>query len=60
VDLEIVPAGVTGRTMAWQKVPVVTKSPEEAAGYFRCLAPFLSADNPVSSALTSPAPNNQV
>ena len=42
-------AAVIGRRL---KVPLVTKSPKEAAGYFGWLAPFLSVDNRVSSALT--------
>jgi len=33
-------------------VPVVSKSPEEAAAHFGFLGPFLSADLPASSALT--------
>ncbi len=33
-------------------VPVVNKSPKEVAKHFSWLAPFLSVDNPVSSALT--------
>jgi nucleoside-diphosphate-sugar epimerase len=42
-------AGVIGRHL---NVPVVTKSPKEAAKYFSFYAPFISADNPVSSELT--------
>jgi nucleoside-diphosphate-sugar epimerase len=42
-------AEVVGRHL---KVPVVTKSPKEAAGNFRWLAPFLSVDNPASSQRT--------
>ena len=34
------------------KVPVVTKSPEEAAGHFGWLAFFLAFDSPASSAQT--------
>jgi nucleoside-diphosphate-sugar epimerase len=34
------------------QVPVVAKSPEEAAGHFGWLARFLALDNPASSALT--------
>jgi len=33
-------------------VPVVAKSPEEAANHFGWLAYFLSVDNPTSSKLT--------
>jgi nucleoside-diphosphate-sugar epimerase len=33
-------------------IPVVSKSPKEAARYFSFYAPFISADNPVSSELT--------
>jgi hypothetical protein len=33
-------------------VPVVAKSPEEAATHFSWLAPLLSVDNPVSSRRT--------
>jgi nucleoside-diphosphate-sugar epimerase len=42
-------AGAIGRHL---NVPVVTKSPKEAAKYFSFYAPFISADNPVSSQLT--------
>jgi len=53
VDDEGVPireiAGVLGRRL---KVPVVAKSPEEAADHFGWLAHFLSVDNPTSSRLT--------
>ncbi len=42
-------ASVIGRRL---NVPVIAKSPKEAAGHFGWLAPFLSVDNPVSSALT--------
>lgn len=42
-------AGVIGRHL---NVPVVSKTPEEAAKLFSWLAPFLAADNPVSSRLT--------
>jgi len=42
-------AGVIGRRL---NVPVVAKSPEEAAGLFSWLAPFLPVDNPVSSQQT--------
>ena len=34
------------------KVPVVSKSPEEAAGHFGFLGFFVAADCPASSALT--------
>jgi hypothetical protein len=33
-------------------VPVVAKSPDEAAGHFGFLGPFLSIDIPASSVLT--------
>jgi nucleoside-diphosphate-sugar epimerase len=42
-------AGAIGRHL---NVPVVTKSPKEAAKYFSFYAPFISADNPVSSQRT--------
>jgi nucleoside-diphosphate-sugar epimerase len=42
-------AEVIGRRL---NVPVVSKSPKEAAKHFSWLAPFLAADNPVSSELT--------
>lgn len=42
-------AGVIGRRL---NVPVVAKFPGEAADHFGWLAPFLSIDNPTSSALT--------
>jgi nucleoside-diphosphate-sugar epimerase len=42
-------AEVIGRGL---KVPVASKSPEEAAKLFTWLTPFLAADNPVSSKLT--------
>jgi len=42
-------AGVIGRHL---NVPVVAKSPKEAAALFSWLAPFASADNPVSSQRT--------
>ena len=42
-------AEVIGRRL---NVPVVAKSPEEAAGHFGWFAPFVSADAPASSALT--------
>jgi nucleoside-diphosphate-sugar epimerase len=42
-------AEVIGRHL---NVPVVSKSPEEAAAHFGFLGPFLSADLPASSALT--------
>ncbi len=42
-------AGVIGRRL---NVPVASKSPKEAAGLFSWLAPFLAADNPVSSQRT--------
>jgi nucleoside-diphosphate-sugar epimerase len=42
-------AEIIGRRL---NVPVVSKSPEEAAEHFSWLAPFLAADNPVSSQLT--------
>ena len=42
-------AGVIGRRL---KVPVVSKSPEEAADHFGWLSPFASADSPASSAQT--------
>jgi NAD-dependent epimerase/dehydratase family protein len=42
-------AEVIGRRL---NVPVVAKSPTEAAGLFGWLAPFLSLDNPVSSQRT--------
>lgn len=42
-------ANVIGRRL---KVQVAAKSPKEVARHFGWLAPFLSADNPVSSALT--------
>jgi nucleoside-diphosphate-sugar epimerase len=42
-------AEVIGRRL---NLPVVAKSPEEAAGHFGLLAPFVSLDNPTSSRLT--------
>ncbi|MGC1671687.1 MAG: SDR family oxidoreductase [Candidatus Acidiferrales bacterium] len=42
-------AGAIGRRL---NVPVVAKSPEEAAKHFGFLADFVAADNPVSSKLT--------
>ncbi len=42
-------AGIIGRRL---NVPVVAKPPEEASGHFSWLAPFVSADNLVSSDLT--------
>jgi nucleoside-diphosphate-sugar epimerase len=42
-------AGVIGRRLS---IPVVSKSPEEAAGHFGWLALFVGGDVPVSSALT--------
>ena len=42
-------AGVIGRRL---DVPVVAKSPKEAAALFSWLAPFLAVDNPVSSRRT--------
>jgi nucleoside-diphosphate-sugar epimerase len=42
-------AGVIGRRL---NVPVVAKSPDEAAGHFGFLGPFLSIDIPASSVLT--------
>jgi nucleoside-diphosphate-sugar epimerase len=42
-------AGVIGRRL---DVPVVSMSPEEAAGHFGWFAPFTGADVPASSALT--------
>ena len=42
-------AGVIGRRL---NVPVVSKSPKEAAGLYSWLAPFLTEDNPTSSQLT--------
>jgi nucleoside-diphosphate-sugar epimerase len=42
-------AGVIGRRL---KVPVVSKSPEEAAGHFTWLSHFVSIDCPASSAQT--------
>ena len=42
-------AGVIGRRL---KVPVVSKSPEEAAGHFGWISRFVSADCPASSAQT--------
>jgi nucleoside-diphosphate-sugar epimerase len=42
-------AGIIGRRL---DVPVVAKSPEEAADHFGFLGPFLSVDIPASSALT--------
>ena len=41
--------GVIGRRL---NVPLVAKSPKEAAGHFSWLAPFLPVDNPVSSQWT--------
>jgi nucleoside-diphosphate-sugar epimerase len=42
-------ADVIGKRL---KVPIVPKTPKEAAGLFSWLAPFLSVDNPVSSQRT--------
>ncbi len=42
-------AGVIGRRL---NVPLASKSQKQAAGHFSWLAPFVSADNPVSSNLT--------
>jgi nucleoside-diphosphate-sugar epimerase len=42
-------AGVIGRRL---NVPVVAKSPDEAADHFAWLARFVSFDNPASSRLT--------
>ncbi|TXK71678.1 SDR family oxidoreductase [Paenibacillus sp. N3.4] len=42
-------ASVIGRRL---NVPIISKSPEEAAGHFGWLAHFLSMDYPMSSALT--------
>ena len=42
-------AGVIGRRL---NIPVVSKSPDEAADHFEWLAPFVTIDCPASSALT--------
>jgi nucleoside-diphosphate-sugar epimerase len=42
-------AGLIGRRL---NVPVVSKSPAEAAKHFSFLAPFIPMDNPTSSKLT--------
>ena len=42
-------AEVIGRRL---KFPVLTKNPEDAAGHFSWFAPFVAADNPVSSLST--------
>ena len=42
-------AEVIGRRL---NVPLVSKTPQEAAGHFSWLAPFVAADNPVSAKLT--------